>query len=837
MLAYLEEQNLFVVRMSGGALRYHRLFRDFLLQRARAAPEKLRERHLRAANYYAEQANWERAVHHYVEAEEFVSAAALLTRVSKRWIRGSRFDTLSYWVSRLPDAAIERFPALALQQGRACEARGRWDQALAWYDRAVRIYADRGDRVGVADALRRKGHIFDWRNGRYEEAERCHRQAFRYLSQGTQAQRAALLRSLSRTQLSAGHTEVALTLYREALSIYEGIHDLEGQLVTLLNPGSWLFHSLGEFRQALTVLHRARQLGERLESQHHLAECYNNLSVNLYFLWRVEEALAAGEEALALSRQIGDVHNEAFARMNLTNARSALPAEQADLPRGRTAYTTLLDEYEQSLLMEQAEGDRRFIIANLVFMSILARRHGDVAEARSRAKEALDLARDGGLGWLAGWSLVNLGAAEVHGNLAGAGKHLSEALELMKRCDDTYHTAMCYLWLDHLETVTGRPAAGRSLQKCLRLAAETQLDHLFRCEPDVAAPFLARAIEQKVWPAGAARILGTLGRPGMEHLLRLHTHEDVKVRRHILPVLAQMDDIRAARAVARAACAHDPQERAVARGALRQLNATEALPLVFRCFGALQVMRGDTPIPESAWRGQRARRLLRYLLISPDYALARDQVLERMWPALDPEAAADNLYRVVYDLRKALRHGSSHSPDYVQTEGEIVRLNAMLIADVDVTTFDTAVTKGLRCKRERNLQEARRALQQAVDLYSDDLFTDDLYDEWLAPERRHYRRQFITAAHLLSHLLAEAADLEEAIYLLRRAFAHDPADEQLCHDLMVYLTQAGKRAEALRQYAACKASLDDLALAPSRNLQELYYTLASSPEALERLNV
>lgn len=822
MLRYLEDHNLFIVRMSDGSLRYHRVFRDFLLQQARARPGGMRERQRQAATYFEAQSNWERAIHHYVEAEDYMSAAALVSRVSHQWVRSSRFDTFSFWVSCLPDAVLDRFPALLLQQGRVYEARGRLDQALAWYDRAARVYSEHGDHLGLSDALRSKGHILDWRKGRHEEAARIHRQALSYVGDDSSTQRAALLRSLSRDQLSAGHTQVALQLYREALTIYEENHDPEGQLLTLLNPGSWLFHSLGDFAQALMVLYRAEQLAKRLGSQHHLAECYNNLSVNLYFLWRAEEALAAAEQALQLSRHVGDVHNEAFALMNLANARSAL---------GVAGYSALRREYEQTLLMEQAEGDRRFMIANLVFLSILARRHGDYGDAIARAQQALALARDRGLAWLSAWALVNQGAAQVLGDPSRAYDSLNQGLELMQRSDDRYHIAMAHLWLAHLANVDYHPTADQRLRACLAVAVEAQLDHLFRCEAEIAAPLLVQALEKKLWPAYAAQVLGKLGQLGVDQLLALHRHLDAEVRRHAIAALVHVEDARVIRELARFAHAGDPEVRAAARGVIHRLNARVLPPLTFQCFGPLRVIRGDAPVSDSAWRGQRARRLLRYLLINPEYAMVRDQVMDQMWPNLDSDAASRNLYRVVYDLRCALHPGNvSRTSGYVRLEGELIRLNADLIAEVDVTAFCTSVTSGLRAVRQGNLQEARAALQQAVDLYADDLFTDDLYDDWLAPKRCDLRQQLATAAHTLSRILADAGDFEGAILLLQRVLTCDPTDEQACFDVMVCLARAGRRAEALQQFAACKTALNDLRLKPSSWLQELYYHLASSSD-------
>ncbi|HBY96006.1 MAG TPA: hypothetical protein DEP84_18965, partial [Chloroflexi bacterium] len=384
----LEQHCLFVVRTRDGWLRYHRLFREFLLQYLAGDPERSEALHRRAAAYFEGQQDFETAIYHWLEAGDHRRAAALIAAVSAEMLHAGRFDTLSFWLGRLPRSEFAEFPELWVRWGQMCEARGQWDQALEHYERAAQGYTAHGDLLGLSDVLRNKGHILDWRKGKHAEAERLHREALGYVGEEHRRKRAALLAGLARDQLSAGNTIAAQALYREALATYEAEADRQGQLDTLLNPGSWLYHSLGDFPHALAVLRRAEQLALELNSSRQLAETYNNMAVNLYFLGRHAELRDYAERALALSRELGDSHNEAFALMNQANA--------LEMNCG-AAYDELYQQYQRALHMEQALGNRRFTIANLVFMMILARRGGDYAEAARRGQQALALATERGL--------------------------------------------------------------------------------------------------------------------------------------------------------------------------------------------------------------------------------------------------------------------------------------------------------------------------------------------------------------------------------------------------------------------------------------------------------
>jgi DNA-binding SARP family transcriptional activator len=83
------------------------------------------------------------------------------------------------------------------------------------------------------------------------------------------------------------------------------------------------------------------------------------------------------------------------------------------------------------------------------------------------------------------------------------------------------------------------------------------------------------------------------------------------------------------------------------------------------------------PVPEDAWRGGRAKAVVKVLALAPDHCLHREQVMDALWPDLAPEAAAANLRKAVHYARRAT------SPRSVLSRGEV------LVADawVDVDAF------------------------------------------------------------------------------------------------------------------------------------------------------
>jgi ATP/maltotriose-dependent transcriptional regulator MalT len=818
-LRELEQHCLFVVRTEDGWLRYHRLFRKFLLQHLAADPEREEALHRRAAAYFEEHRDFETAIFHWLEAGAYREAALLIAAMSAEMLHAGRFDTLGFWLSRLPDGMLAELPELSFRGGQVCEARGQWDQALEHYERAAQAYTARGDLLGLSDVLRNKGHILDWRKGKHAEAERLHREALGYVGEEHRRKRAALLASLGRDQLSAGNTTAAKALYREALAIYEAEADRQGQLDTLLNPGSWLYHSLGDFSQALALLRRAEQLALELNDSRQLAETHNVMAVNLYFLGRYAEARGYADKALVLSDELGDTHNVAFALMNQANVLEATCGAK---------YDDLYQQYLRALHMEQALGNRRFAIAALVFMMILARRGGDVSEAIRRGQQALPLATERGLRWLVGFVSLQLGAAQIWIDPGAARASLEEALQIFGDCEDSYHLTGAHFWLAVLYHSENNAAYRDHLRECLRLAVSHNFDYFFRGEAQAAIPLLVSALEHDLWPSYAAPILIKIGDRAAGSLRPLLAHTDDEVRRRAQSIF---DEWSGSRAVGLSTTR--PLDDKTARPQDHKTTRLSIPPLLIRGFGNFAVWRGGRLIEEREWGRRKCKRLLKYIAFSPEHTLSKDIAVDLLWGEADPQAANANFYRTLYNLRRVLEPLSPHSgANYIALEGGLIRLVAETASGTDVDEFVRGVEEGRRLARTGERAAAHDKLAAATTLYTDDLSTDDLYDDWIRPRREQLRDLYLSALRDLAELATKAGQADQAINYLRQAFRKDKASEAACLNLMLALAEAGHRTEALQHYAACEKALAELDLSPSVELRAAQRDLLAAREAL-----
>lgn len=210
--------------------------------------------------------------------------------------------------------------------------------------------------------------------------------------------------------------------------------------------------------------------------------------------------------------------------------------------------------------------------------------------------------------------------------------------------------------------------------------------------------------------------------------------------------------------------------------------------LKIHLLGRFEVVRGDTPVPVSAWRRRRPADLLKLVALSPGRRLSRDRIIETLWPDKDPHSGANNLHRALYDLRQVL------GGRWVDVDHGLVSLRPD--AWVDVDAFEAAVAS-----------QRPEAQGPAVGLYKGDLSPEDPDSAWLSPRRAALRRAFADAALPLASDLAGRDEGPAAVSLLRRLLEVRPASEEAHRLLMRLLAESGRRADSLRQYDACELAL------------------------------
>jgi LuxR family maltose regulon positive regulatory protein len=116
-LADVARRNLFVVPLDrrGEWYRYHRLVAEMLLSelRRREPGEEARV-HGRAAGWYEEQGQPEKAIGHAIAGEDTLTAARLLNRHAQDFVAAGRLPTVRGWLDALGHDGLMSYPPLAI---------------------------------------------------------------------------------------------------------------------------------------------------------------------------------------------------------------------------------------------------------------------------------------------------------------------------------------------------------------------------------------------------------------------------------------------------------------------------------------------------------------------------------------------------------------------------------------------------------------------------------------------------------------------------------------------------------------------------------------------------
>jgi DNA-binding SARP family transcriptional activator/tetratricopeptide (TPR) repeat protein len=204
-------------------------------------------------------------------------------------------------------------------------------------------------------------------------------------------------------------------------------------------------------------------------------------------------------------------------------------------------------------------------------------------------------------------------------------------------------------------------------------------------------------------------------------------------------------------------------------------------PVGLVLLGGFEVRLPDRTLTATGWPSTRAGELVALLGLSPERRLHREQVIEALWPHLQPDAGAANVRKAAHHARQAL--GSAEA---VTLRGGYVALLPDVKVDCDLVTFTAAATRALHTHDPD-------ACARALAAYGGELLPGAALAEWAQGPRRQ--------AHDLHLRLLRAT--ERWAELVRA----DPTDEQAYQHLMRQALTEGLRPAALRWYDQARRHL------------------------------
>jgi len=473
ILEALEKQNLFVSSLDPQRrwYRYHYLFREFLLSRLRRVEtESIKGLERSAGKHYEAQGELEVALSHYLNAQDFESAARVVSIFAADYVERGRVEVLHRYLSALPAEVMKANPELMLQHGNAHWRLGQTGAAIAAYEDARASFAAQNHAGGVCRALTCLAEI-NRAQGNYRQAEKLSTEALSFADED-HAARAEALMALAKSVGFLTGMDQGRQLAEEAVEEAR----LAGEKISALARANFL-QSLGQIcwwhgdpQATVRYCQEALQIAPE-EFSPIGAQAYISL-VTPYLYWReLDKALQYAERGLQIAQtlHLKELLPSAYTALgNVLTRLGETARAEASLRQGMEIGQQLgLASYEQLM----ATG---YLAYNLCGQ-------GRIEEARQLAEGAL-------------WSYtgspdtyeayvcrsVLADVALENRQLDKAERLYSELVEVGERRQFRIPLAMVYFGLAYIHLETRRPESGLAYaRKALHLIEASRTFQLF----------------------------------------------------------------------------------------------------------------------------------------------------------------------------------------------------------------------------------------------------------------------------------------------------------------------------------------------------------------------
>lgn len=250
---------------------------------------------------------------------------------------------------------------------------------------------------------------------------------------------------------------------------------------------------------------------------------------------------------------------------------------------------------------------------------------------------------------------------------------------------------------------------------------------------------------------------------------------------------------------------------------------------VFVCLlGGFRLLKSGVPLRVPA--GGKVEQVLGHLAMHPRNGVAREELLERVWPASDLALAGQSLNTLSHWLKRQLSDALAGDAPIVRSSGRC-SLNTGSSLRVDLLEFDAAVALAARQISAGDDEGAIRSYESALSLYLGDLGLGS--DVRLLLERERLRAAYLTARARLGDTYFKASRFDLSLHQAYQLLAVDPFREDAHRMIMRCYVRSGQRAQAMRHYQTCvellKAEFDAV---PEPATDRLYDLIRWNPAAV-----
>jgi DNA-binding SARP family transcriptional activator len=358
-----------------------------------------------------------------------------------------------------------------------------------------------------------------------------------------------------------------------------------------------------------------------------------------------------------------------------------------------------------------------------------------------------------------------------------------------------------YLWAQYgtalasLADLDSDPSAavmqiGQENPVILSMLAESMLARMKDLAPS-ASELVTGEAERRPWR----------WRSAARHLLGSRDAEDRRTAASLLEAIGEVEDIRRLREAGK--LLSDRRKPRFGYQLARRLAAR----ILVEDLGRVQITAGPRVIDGGGVR-RKVLALLCLLLSKASFASTREEVVESLWPDLEPQAALNSLNQTVYFLRRIFEpeYEEDTSPGYVGQDGETIWLDRELV--------DGRSRRCLELIRSTPGQPSPDEALALANEYRGKFALDFAYEDWSAPYRDSLHAGYLRVMEHAIRIDIDTGHFGRGTYLAELATGVDPDAEEILVALVQLYRLSGAHAAAAEQYGHYARTVRDLGLEP-----------------------
>ncbi len=761
----LSARNLFVssIDADGSVIRYHALFREFLLKtfQAQRTSREVNKHYAVAAHWFKAAGDPVRAIDLWIESGQQEKALREIESCAQHLIAVGRTQTLLRWMHALPKAAARR-PWFEFIQAVACRY-AEPASALMLYERAYRGFLR--DRCVPGQMLTLSGIIESCfhSGGDFARMGRTAARAQELLARSRREKRetrARLLLAMGMAWFFIGRLEQGAGALRQALELFrkQGNHFYQITSAIYLTPCA-LYQ--GDFPLAREAVNRGFEASDAIPE-----ETAGRAGL---FLTRAMAALFEGnfteaQHCIDQCRSLADTHAlESIGFLSL-DIGGWLKIAQGDY---RSAER-LLGECKRR---GQEVRNAFFSASASHLLAIAFLFQGRLDRAKKESDAALALQQRSGSRLFHAIYLIASGAISMKlGKVRRAETELQRALRILRQVQAAQQEANAHLLLASLNLGRNNEARARKhLVAGFGIGEERGFTYYALLTHDELSSLAAEAAGRDIEPDYCRRLIAGSSLPQTPPLIRIFCLGEFRVLRNGVPI-------------------SDGEWKSRLAKTLVKLMAVR---------GSQKLTRDEAA--ETLWPDADASQKPSLL----------NSLLHRTRRVLEPDGSP------------------SLSNSCIIQDSGLLSLNPRKVwTDVQEFAALHASARQKRISREHDHGKTLALYDQAFSLYQGDILPGDLYHDWAQVHREHLKKihaEMLTHAAVLTEA---QDDTNRSFTYYERMFSLDPCNEKACRWLMAWHLAAGQRSDAVRLFERCQLALrKELDIEPDEQTRKLYRSI------------